>query len=55
MDAATKSIGTIAGQVEEMTKAVKEQANASQSVSSMSEELSSIAESLVEQVRKFKF
>jgi len=40
--------------VEEMTQAVRQQANAAQNVSSLSEELSSIAESLVEQVRKFK-
>ncbi|MCD6103153.1 MAG: hypothetical protein J7J68_04205, partial [Thermotogaceae bacterium] len=54
MDAATKSITSIAQQIEEMTTGVNQQAQSSQSVSSASQELTSIAENLVEQVRKFK-
>jgi methyl-accepting chemotaxis protein len=44
----------IAQQVEEMIRAVKQQADSSQNVSSLSEELSSIAEILVDQIKKFK-
>jgi len=54
MDAATKSITSIAQQIEEMVNGVNQQAQSSQSVSSASQELTSIAENLVEQVRKFK-
>ncbi|MDI3473419.1 MAG: methyl-accepting chemotaxis protein, partial [Thermotogaceae bacterium] len=54
MDTASREIMNIAQQVEEMTGAIKQQADSSQNVSSLSEELSSIAENLVEQIKKFK-
>lgn len=44
----------IAQQVEEMTRAVKQQVDSSKNVRSLSEDLSSIAEILADQIKKFK-
>lgn len=54
MDMASREIMNIAQQVEEMTRAVKQQVDSSKNVRSLSEDLSSIAEILADQIKKFK-
>ncbi|PLV59749.1 methyl-accepting chemotaxis protein [Thermotoga sp. KOL6] len=53
-DTAAKSVTTIAEQMEEMDRALKQQADANQSIISIAERLSNIAQILSERVKRFK-